>query len=121
MYGLRVTLSHNGISKACKKCFYYHKKENKSLKRDWHDYVTKFSVNNLDIDSSLIRNCNDGDQFKTDNRKIKGEMTDGGSKPPDEFWLNKLAATPTDNHKETNVPEKRVLYRTGNSHYQAGD
>jgi hypothetical protein len=49
MYGLRVTMSHYGISKICKKCFNYHKREIGCVKRSWNDYVSQFKAENESI------------------------------------------------------------------------
>ena len=42
MFGQKVTLSHHGVSRICKKCFKYHKREISCVKGNWHEFVDKF-------------------------------------------------------------------------------
>ena len=56
MYGLRVTMSYYGISKICKKCFNYHKREIGCVKRRWNDYVSQFKAENGSIAEEMFNN-----------------------------------------------------------------
>jgi hypothetical protein len=54
IYGLVVSMSHNGISKICRKCYRYHKRDMSCVKRHWQDYVAQFKTENPRIKVSMI-------------------------------------------------------------------
>jgi hypothetical protein len=54
VYGLKILISHSGISKICKNCYQHHKKDLGFLKRYWHEYVIQFKAYILKIEREVI-------------------------------------------------------------------
>ena len=76
MFGQKVVLSHEGISRICKTCYKYHKNEISCVKRDWHSYVEDFKPDDPRIPGFII----DGDADFEDSWLLKTETKDGMDK-----------------------------------------
>ena len=89
MFGQKVVLSHEGISRICKTCYKYHKNEISCVKRDWHSYVEDFKLDYPRIPGFII----DGDADFEDSWLLKTETKDGMDKEMEQTEVEDTTGT----------------------------
>jgi hypothetical protein len=54
MHGLKISIDYSGITKMCKNCYKYHKREISCQKQKWSEYVTEFKLDNPGIVTRMM-------------------------------------------------------------------
>ena len=67
MHGFKIRLTYIGVSKQCKVCYDYHKKEVQCDKIDFVDYIEKFKKDHPEIPPEMTQNDLDGKTIETGN------------------------------------------------------